>query len=381
MSLINQMLQDLEQRHVGSGKPEPLAGEVRVASPVLSSTPWVLYGGLALLLGVIVIGASWLYLQRQSSKPSVAVVAPAAKPAPAAVPVPVQPDPALAPALPAEPVPTPSTVDVTPATVAPVGHIAGLDTDLNTAPSVEMPKAKTAKAKPAVAPTDVQVASSMQVTDIPVSVEPKSQSRPKPDKAMAPLKSVSPAQISENFYRQSMTALQQGRVVEAQDGLRKALDANPNNLKARQTLVGLMVEGRRHDEAIALLKDGLALAPEQTGFSMALARLQLEAGDRTSALNVLEQASATAGEDADFNAFYAALLQRDERHDEAVQHYLVALKSNPAMPNWLVGIGISLQRLGKNADATAAYQRARDTGQLTPQLVTFVDQQLRQLKP
>ena len=130
---------------------------------------------------------------------------------------------------------------------------------------------------------------------------------------------------------------------------------------------------------VSRLQTGLKLSPEQSGFSMALARLQLEAGDRRGALETLEHGLHTAGEDADYHAFYAALLQQEGRHEEAVAHYLTALRSDPAMPAWLVGIGISLQAQGNLADARAAFQRAKDGGQLTPELARFVEQRLQQV--
>lgn len=174
--------------------------------------------------------------------------------------------------------------------------------------------------------------------------------------------------------------MQQGRVAEAQETLTKSLEANPENLKARQVLVGLLVESRHNDEATALLQEGLKLSPEQSGFSKALARLQVEAGDSSAGLKTLEQGLPYAGDEAEYHAFYAALLQRDGRHDEAIQHYLTALRTDPAMPSWLVGVGISLQTQGKTTDAVEAFQRAKDTGQLTSQLNQFVEQRLSQLK-
>ena len=73
-------------------------------------------------------------------------------------------------------------------------------------------------------------------------------------------------------------------------------------------------------------------------------------------------------------------MQRAGRHEEAVKHYLVALRSDPSMPNWLVGIGISMQALGRENDAAEAFQRAKDGGQLPAAFIAFVDQRLHQLK-
>jgi len=363
MSLINQMLQDLEQRNAPGGKTEPVSGEVRVAPARTTSNPTLLVGGVLALL--LASAAAWFYLK---PAPAVSVSMPSVqdRPVPAMRPV-------DAPAPQAQ-APVPEMVSVVPApapAVESVRRIPGLDTTLESVPPSKHRLANRAAADLAAA--------TWQSPDAQATPVAAGGAETAPAKG-APIKSVSASQLSENLYRQSLTLLQQGRVAEAQDALRKSLDANPSNLKARQALVGLLVEGKHHDEAMLLLQDGLRLAPEQSGFSMALARLQIEAGDAKGGSDTLERGLPYAGEDAEYHAFYAAMMQREERHDVAVAHYLTALKSNPAMPSWLVGIGISWQAQGQFADANEAFQRAKDTGQLTPQLLRFVDQRLQQIK-
>jgi MSHA biogenesis protein MshN len=113
---------------------------------------------------------------------------------------------------------------------------------------------------------------------------------------------------------------------------------------------------------------------------MALARLQVEAGNRQGGLLTLEQGLKYAASDAQYRGFYATLLQRDGRHAEAVDHYLAALHDEPGNTSWLVGIGISLQAQDRFADAREAFERAKLVGQLSPELSEFVDQRLKQLK-
>ena len=253
------------------------------------------------------------------------------------------------------------------------------------APAVKEPKAK----KPAVVlAADVPAKQGVvKKPSKPVSedVAPAPEKKAAPATATAAAESrwqkrFSPQQQSDNLYKQAVAQVQQGQGTEARQSLRQALEANAANTSARQMLVGLMVEGGSADEAIAQLREGLRLSPEQSSFSMTLARLQLETGDTDGGMATLEQGLKSAGDEPQYQAFYAVLLQRAKRHDEAVLHYLVALRSDPAMPTWLVGIGISLQAQGKNADATEAFQRARDSGQLSPQLAQFVEQKLNQLK-
>jgi len=44
-----------------------------------------------------------------------------------------------------------------------------------------------------------------------------------------------------------------------------------------------------------------------------------------------------------------------------------------------MGLGISLQALGRRADAREAFRRARAAGGLSNEVLAFVDQRLRQL--
>lgn len=190
-------------------------------------------------------------------------------------------------------------------------------------------------------------------------------------------KLITPDQKSSNYYRLALSNLQQGRVAEAQANLTLALEANPANQDARQTLAGLLLDNKRNDEARATLATGLAIAPEQSDFRMTIARLQVESGDHAGALNTLEQGLSFANGNADYQGFLATLLQRAERHEEAINHYMTALSLNSNSTSVLIGLGISLQAVGKFENAQEAFTRAQSTKSLSPELSQFVDQQLK----
>ena len=192
-------------------------------------------------------------------------------------------------------------------------------------------------------------------------------------------KEIRPEQRSSNLYRQALSNLQQGRVSEAQENLTQALEANPANQDARQTLAGLLLDNKRNDEAKATLAAGLSITPEQSDFRMALARLQIEAGDRSTALATLEQGLPYAKNNAEYQSFTATMLQRAERHDEAINHYTTALSLNANNPSALIGLGISSQVVGNLESAKEAFTRAQTSTTLTPELSTFVNQQLKQI--
>ena len=75
----------------------------------------------------------------------------------------------------------------------------------------------------------------------------------------------------------------------------------------------------------------------------------------------------------------AGVLQRAQRHGEAVEHYQAALKLAPQKGVWWMGLGISLQAGKHLPEARAAYTRAKTAGGMTPELQAFVDRKLEAL--
>ncbi|HWI15375.1 MAG TPA: tetratricopeptide repeat protein, partial [Burkholderiales bacterium] len=78
--------------------------------------------------------------------------------------------------------------------------------------------------------------------------------------------------------------------------------------------------------------------------------------------------------------FYAALLQRQQRHEEAIERFNAALRLRPQSGVWLMGLGISLQAVNRLSESQDAYRRAREASGLTPELQAFLDQRLRQMQ-
>jgi len=185
---------------------------------------------------------------------------------------------------------------------------------------------------------------------------------------------------AESEFRRAVSLVNQGRIAEGMGGFRRALEIDPGHEAARQTLVALLLETKRVDEAAASLQEGLALNNGNTGFAMLLARIMVESNDIPAALIVLQRHAAPADRNPDFHAFTAALYQRLDRHKEAIEQYQTALSLAPAAGVWWLGLGISLQAVERRKDALEAFTRAQSAGNLAPDLLAFVEQRLRQLQ-
>ncbi|WP_333840730.1 tetratricopeptide repeat protein [Pelomicrobium sp.] len=160
------------------------------------------------------------------------------------------------------------------------------------------------------------------------------------------------------------------------DAFRAALELNSRHETARQSLVALLLADNRLAEAEKTLAEGLALNPRQIGFATALARIQVERGASATALDTLAAVAPHAGDSAQFEAFFAALLHRAGRHREAVERYSRALQLAPGTGVWLLGMGLALQADGRSAEARAAFEQARASRQLSAELAAFVEERL-----
>ena len=164
---------------------------------------------------------------------------------------------------------------------------------------------------------------------------------------------------------------------EALSNMEQAVFLYPRHDTARQTLVGLLIENKRHDEAMRHLQFGLGLDPKQPQMAMILARLQIEKGGP--AIETLQRSLPYAGGNSDYLAFLAGALQRAQRNREAAEQYQAALRLQPQNGVWWMGLGISLLAEKRNAEAQDAFTRAKNSGNLSQELQTFVERKLQQL--
>lgn len=358
MSVINRMLQELEERHDDTLQKR-MPGVVRAVPARLSATskrPWlVLILGLILLLGVL----GWQLAMNWKKTPPVALTVAAVAPLP---PIVIEPQLKSADSLPPSPAPAETAL-----------------------PAPDAPAPKAEAVKPVVSKSADSKALVRANSAPPAAQTVKPEAVVKTKSGTAPVnesgfKQTSKEQRTENRYREALSLISQGRMSEAQAALEETLRLDAYNLSARQVLLGIHVEAKRYAQAEQLLQEGLQLNLAPVAQAMALARIQFERGDQAAALATLEKYAPQASYHGEYHSFHAALLQRTGRHAEAITQFQAALKVHPNQANWLMGLGISLQAEKRYAEAEQAYARARASNALTPDLQAFVEQRLRQVQ-
>jgi len=387
MSLINKMLRDLDARHAGTGQTV-LPDEVRplpeeVVAPRVSRRVWVLAGLAILSAAAIQTSAIWLPLLAEfvplpaSVLPPPPVVAPAAPPAPTTVvlqlpppeqmlPLPSLPETATAaPEATAEAASSPAPA----APPAPPQVAENRSTDLKidrSLPEVQVKAAAPAPAAPVVATAPKKAA------------PPPKSARPQPPATVEKQQNLaSPQERAEASYRRGVAAYKVGHFAEAAQLFRAALQEDPRHLTTRQTLLSMQAEQKQWDDVQIVLREGLELMPEQISWAMALARIQVERGKLPEAWETLQKHMAHGEKSADYQGFAGVLLQRMQKPHEATFYYQAAVQLKPNEGRWWLGLGLALEAEGKGAEAREAFQRARNSSGVTPEMAAAIDRKLR----
>lgn len=344
MSLINQMLKDLEKRRsrdleTSDSLSRNITWETRPGS---KSVDWrILAVGTALvILSVLVV---YLFWERSTYKSQVIAKAPAA---------------------------VTQSAKIQKIKHQPVKH----EQHAATSQPVKKPeKIKVAKEIPAPQPVVPKLKTTNAIdvdeleNDKPVNLE----------KTRRPL---STTQLAEIAYNKGYSLLQQGRMRQGNENLRNALSLDKHHLKAREMLAGIYIRSGRYVEAAALLAEGVKIAPEYPLFAKLYARVLLEQNNPQQAIKVLEQGLRTANVAPDYQALLAATYQRVNEHEKAVEIYLRLLKFQPTAGVWWLGLAISLEKSGKNQEALDAYRRAQESGSLNASLLKFSSNRVSALK-
>ncbi len=344
MSLLNQVLRDLEKRP----RPDATQPPLRLAATPPAAAPgasrrrrlaWLATGGLILAGGL----ALWWW--------------PQARQAPA--PVPMLPS--------AEP--RTQVQAVTPESATPPAPVAIPREKPSADKSSSTPKM--AKAKAPAQPPAPAAPKTPSADDLPLHISmaetpPRPAHRPKPKKTKAA--SRPPAQLRKTPAPAPLAQIRRliahGELSLAEERLQQRLRAVPSDRAAHQLLVGLLLRGERRDEALAQIERSLTRLGYDDKLLLLRARLLADRGQTGAALRDLETLLARHPDDREAMRLVAALYRQQGESLRAGRLYqrLTALPGAEAR-DWL-GLALSLDEHDPTL-ARVAWQRVLTAPELT----------------
>ncbi len=388
MSLINRMLQDLDKRQQQVGEVDAVVAQ---PVPVLnrSGVRWLWWLGAA----IIVLLLAWILLLQLPPESEFPLQPPSTPMLSAPMPVEgveFQPenmpqpeldmvdhnsDPAILQEIQTQPngelVELVGDAQVEEQPPILVGDNLALSKDTTEEPQTTAPEKPAAVEPEQVSPVEREV--------VVKSAKPSRPAVTVPKKSRGEVKQTS-SESAGRTLRRAEELLTTGRISEAEAKLRRVLEMDPKRDRARELLVGLLIQSGRNNGAAQLLAEGRKIAPNHTLFALLQVRLLLQQGRRTAAIDLLKNMRESVDSGRQGLVMLAALQQQEGQHTEAVDSYKRLVKLQPGVANHWVGMGISLEALGLESEAIAAYDYSMRGGSLSPELGSYAAGRLKVLR-
>ena len=364
MSVINQMLKDLDQRQQGSD------GAAVYIAPARQQGWWMLLLTLICGLALGILGwRTWIYWQQ--THPVVAaseVVTPDA----------VTPDVVTRAAA---PVSQPEPVEVAAALPLPsqdeVNDEAGEGDSGDTADGAPFDASSDVDESE---PTDEELQPELYA-ELAAEQQAVASAPRKPGVLKIETVELSAKELAALAERKATTAMAKGSLRDAQDNYYQVLAHDPYNQGAREQLAGLLYGEGRLTEARQLLEEGIRLDPQQADFRLLLARLAISEGQQQQALGWLSGYQPDLASNMDYYATWAGLTQELGQNADAAALYVKLLRQQPDQGRWWLGLGVAEDGQGHSQRALDAYRNALLHGNLGEASTNWLEQRIGQLTP
>lgn len=162
----------------------------------------------------------------------------------------------------------------------------------------------------------------------------------------------------------------------------KQFDSEENKIKTEQNILEratLLVRQKRLHEAERYLNIGLKAQPDAVPLVILRARIDLMNDKPQRALSLLDTVHPAIMDAPDYYLLLAAVYQRLDKPLKAAEIYNLLIELQPENGAYWLGLGVSLEAAGKTGAAVEAYRKASAYGGFQPQVNQFLQQSIQKL--
>ena len=188
---------------------------------------------------------------------------------------------------------------------------------------------------------------------------------------------LSPQVLAANKITQAEQAMERHDIAKAESLFEEILLVMPAHETARKQLAALWYGKKYYQEAVNLLSQGIALAPEAEEMRLMSARIYYEQGKARQAFNILNPVNGSNS--TEIQTLLANVSAELNEHESAVTAYRKLIGLEPTVGRWWLGIAVSLDSLGKFVPARDAYQQSIARNNLSTSAMQFARQRLIEL--
>lgn len=179
-------------------------------------------------------------------------------------------------------------------------------------------------------------------------------------------------------FHVAATIYKEGNLTEAERLLEDLLARDNGQHQARLLLARLYAQQKLDSRAESVLTNGLRHYPQHAPYASLYAKILAAQGRDSEAIDALQNALPGARENADYHALLAGLYQRTANSAAAAESYRVALRLKPTHGEWWIGLAISSEQASDGDTAEKAYSQALQYP-LASAVQQYAEQRLQQL--
>ncbi len=190
-------------------------------------------------------------------------------------------------------------------------------------------------------------------------------------------KQLSAEQLAKQKIAQAERALQNNELANAEQLFEEVLLVLPEHKVARKQLAALWFGRKSYQAALNLLSQGIALTPDDSEYRLMKARIYLIQGQRQAAVNTLKALADLA--DVEYQALLATNAQQTKQYQLAIDAFNILVKLQPTVGRWWLGLAVALDSDGQFTQAAIAYNKVKESDGLSESAQQFARQRLQEL--
>ncbi|MEI6893747.1 MAG: tetratricopeptide repeat protein [Colwellia sp.] len=200
------------------------------------------------------------------------------------------------------------------------------------------------------------------------------------NKAKAGKMSVSRHQLSANDLAEKKLALAEKaiearQIEKAEKLLEEVVILKPSDSQTRKKLAALWFGRKAYRDAISLLSQGIALDSQDSSLRKMKARIHLQQGQVTAALKTLKPLDQL--KDEQYQVMLANTAQQAQQNKVAVKAYQLLTTMQPDVGRWLLGLAVLYDKNSQFNLASVAYNQALTKNDLSISSENFIKQRIQ----
>lgn len=227
------------------------------------------------------------------------------------------------------------------------------------------------KAEPLVDEHSHSAGNSSHSHTLTSTVKPK----PKANKMSVSRRQLSADELAEQKLVLVEKALDAKQIEKAEKLLEDVVIIRPNDSQTRKKLAALWFGRQAYQDAANLLSQGISLNSKDSSLREMKARIHLKQGQYSAALNTLKPLADLKNEQ--YQVMLANTAQQANQNEVAVDAYKVLIAMKPDIGRWQLGLAVLYDKNSQFALASKAYKKALTKNDLSVSSENFIKQRIQ----